>query len=134
MISHDNVTWTTKQVLESVAFVNHTDRFVTYLPLSHIAAQMIDLHGPMRLGASTFFAQPDAMKGSLKTTMKEVRPTIFFGVPRVWEKFQEAMVQIGRESTGVKKLLATWAKSMGKQHCEMNQYGVRWENSYIHIY
>lgn len=123
MVSHDNITWTTGKVLSLVADVNHTDRFVSYLPLSHIAAQVIDLHGPMSIGACTYFAQTDAMKGTLKTTMCDVRPTIFFGVPRVWEKFQEAMVDLGRKTEGITKQLAAWAKGLGKEHCRMQQYG-----------
>ena len=123
MISHDNFTWTVQKVVDSVGNLGHTDRFISYLPLSHVAAQMIDLHAPMNLGCCTYFAQPDALKGSLKHTMVDVRPTIFFGVPRVWEKFEEAMVAIGRQTTGIKKTLSTWAKDMGKKHCEMNQYG-----------
>jgi long-chain-fatty-acid--CoA ligase ACSBG len=50
--------------------------------------QLIDIHCMMYLGGSVYFAQPDALKGSLGVTMKEVRPTFFFGVPRVWEKIQ----------------------------------------------
>ena len=37
-------------------------------------------------------------------SLREVRPTYFFAVPRVWEKFEEAMVAIGRKNTGVKKV------------------------------
>ena len=59
---------------------------ITYLPLSHIAAQMLDMHMPMKTGCHIYFAQPDALKGSLGATLKDVRPTVFFGVPRVWEK------------------------------------------------
>jgi long-chain-fatty-acid--CoA ligase ACSBG len=51
-----------------------------------------------------YFCQPDALKGSLTVTMREVRPTLFFSVPRVWEKIQEKMVGMGREITGVKKV------------------------------
>lgn len=123
MISHDNVTWTTKQVFDTVVEVNHTDRVISYLPLSHIAAQIIDLHGPLYIGACTYFAQPDALKGSLTHTLAEVRPTFFFGVPRVWEKIQEKMVQIGRETKGLLKILSTWAKDMGRKHSEMSQFG-----------
>lgn len=123
MISHDNVTWTTKNLLDNYMDVNHTERFVSFLPLSHIAAQIIDLHAPMYLGGATYFAQPDALKGSLTNTLKDAKPTIFFGVPRVWEKIQEKMVQIGRESTGIKKSLATWCKQLAAEKNRLAQYG-----------
>jgi long-chain-fatty-acid--CoA ligase ACSBG len=67
-------------------FMDNSDVMISYLPLSHIAAQMIDMHGPVLAGYQIYFAQPDALRGSLGATLKEVRPTIFFGVPRVWEK------------------------------------------------
>jgi len=86
MISHDNVTWTVKTLIDNYLELNHNDRIASYLPLSHIAGQLIDIHAPMYLGASTYFCQPDALKGSLTNTLKDMRPTIFFGVPRVWEK------------------------------------------------
>lgn len=35
---------------------------VSYLPLSHIAAQMVDIWVTMRVGGATYFAQPDALK------------------------------------------------------------------------
>lgn len=122
MISHDNAVWTTGVMAEAYMDINHTDRIVSYLPLSHIAAQIIDLHIPMRTGACTYFCQPDALKGTLTVTMAEVHPTIFFGVPRVWEKIQEKMLAIGRETKGALKVLSTWAKSQGMAKSQMNQY------------
>jgi long-chain-fatty-acid--CoA ligase ACSBG len=123
MISHDNVTWTTANMATNYFDLNHTDRVISYLPLSHIAAQLIDIHIPMLLGACTYFCQPDALKGSLTVTMREVRPTIFFGVPRVWEKIQEKLVQMGRATTGVKKSISTWAKNNGTENTKRAQFG-----------
>jgi len=123
MISHDNATWTIRNITQHYMELNHEDRIISYLPLSHIAAQLVDLFAPIDLGCCTYFARPDALKGSLTTTMREVRPTFFFGVPRVWEKIQEKMVQIGRETTGVKKHLAGWAKSAGLEHSKRSQFG-----------
>jgi len=100
MISHDNITWTSQNIIDHYMYMSHEDRVVSYLPLSHIAAQLIDVYCILILGGCTYFAQPDALKGTLTVTLKEVRPTFFFGVPRVWEKIQEKMVQMGRESTG----------------------------------
>jgi long-subunit acyl-CoA synthetase (AMP-forming) len=42
-------------------------------------------------------------------------PTIFFGVPRVWEKIMEKMKQIGESTTGLKKQLISWAKARGAE-------------------
>jgi long-chain-fatty-acid--CoA ligase ACSBG len=52
-----------------------------------------------------------------------VRPSVFFGVPRVWEKMEEKLKEIGKTSTGLKKTIADWAKSKGMEHCEMLQFG-----------
>ena len=47
-----------------IARVNgcETDAVISYLPLSHIAAQLLDIYGPFSCGASVYFAQPDALK------------------------------------------------------------------------
>jgi long-chain-fatty-acid--CoA ligase ACSBG len=83
MISHDNVTWSTQTLVDSwLPFASNQDRVVSYLPLSHVSAQLVDLHTPMCNGSCTYVAQPDALKGSLLATLLEVKPTIFFGVPR----------------------------------------------------
>lgn len=56
--------------------------------------------------------------------MKEVRPTAFMGVPRVWEKMQEKMKSVGAKSSTVRRKLAAWAKDVGLQTnlTKMNQY------------
>jgi long-chain-fatty-acid--CoA ligase ACSBG len=123
MCSHDNVTWTVKTLIDNYLDLNHTDRIASYLPLSHIAGQLIDIHAPMYIGGTSYFCQPDALKGSLTNTLKDMRPTLFFGVPRVWEKIEEKMRALGRESTGVKKMLSTWAKSCGAEHSRRCQFG-----------
>jgi long-chain-fatty-acid--CoA ligase ACSBG len=88
MITNDNITWTLEPMLLAIpkGYLDENDVMISYLPLSHIAAQMLDMHVPMRTGLQIYFAQADALKGSLGATLKDVRPTAFFGVPRVWEK------------------------------------------------
>jgi len=122
MLSHDNITWVAASLVSRVN-VNHHDRFVSYLPLSHVAAQILDMHGPTFVGAKVYFAFPDAIKGSLALTLRDVRPTFFFGVPRVWEKIYERMLTIGRQTTGLKKMLATWAKEKGLEKSRAQQSG-----------
>ncbi|XP_073455179.1 long-chain-fatty-acid--CoA ligase ACSBG2 isoform X3 [Aquarana catesbeiana] len=116
MLSHDNITWTATAAGKTVRLREATDQqetVVSYLPLSHIAAQMIDIWLTMKYGGATYFAQPDALKGSLANTLREVRPTAFMGVPRVWEKMQEKMKAVGAKSSTIKRKVATWAKGVG---------------------
>uniref|UniRef100_A0A8C7PS42 Long-chain-fatty-acid--CoA ligase ACSBG2 n=1 Tax=Oncorhynchus mykiss TaxID=8022 RepID=A0A8C7PS42_ONCMY len=131
MLSHDNLTWTAFAVGRHVQLTEATksqEMVVSYLPLSHIAAQMVDIWVTMKVGGATYFAQPDALKGSLVNTMREVRPTAFMGVPRVWEKMQEKMKSVGAKSSTVRRKVAVWAKGVGLKTnlSKMNQTPVNY--------
>jgi long-chain-fatty-acid--CoA ligase ACSBG len=116
MLSHDNLTWTAKSLVSTYnELVFGTDRFVSYLPLSHIAGQLADIYLAISVGATCVFADPDALKGSLVVTLKEAQPTLFFGVPRVYEKMMDKMQEVGASLTGMKRKLSVWAKKKGLQ-------------------
>uniref|UniRef100_A0A8C1WIX8 long-chain-fatty-acid--CoA ligase n=1 Tax=Cyprinus carpio TaxID=7962 RepID=A0A8C1WIX8_CYPCA len=115
MLSHDNITWTATAAGLMTSLKMAEEEIVSYLPLSHVAAQVHDMWICMRFAVITNFAEPDALKGSLANTLREVRPTSFLGVPRVWEKMQEAMKSAGAKSSITKKKIADWAKGIGLQ-------------------
>ena len=108
MISHDNITFVAEAVKTLIDFSEET--FLSYLPLSHIAEQVVSIHGPMAAAGCTYFAESMEKLGE---NLREVHPTIFFGVPRVWEKIQAKMVEAGSKNTGLKKKIAVWARAQG---------------------
>ena len=122
MMSHDNLTWTARS---SNSFVKMTpdDILLSYLPLSHSAAQMTDIWMTLECGASIYFANRDALKGSLGKTLKEVRPTVFLGVPRVFEKMMEKMQEMGKSAGALQRSFASWAKSVGLWHNNRDSEG-----------
>ena len=71
--------------------LNDEDRFVSFLPMNHIAAQYADTMVPVRNRITMYMARPDALRGSLVQTLQKARPTFFVAVPRVFEKFMEAI-------------------------------------------
>ncbi|CAK5239243.1 unnamed protein product [Aphanomyces euteiches] len=127
MLSHDNLTWTVEATARQYEahgiILNQNSNTVSYLPLSHVAAQLFDIYVPLCRGIAIHFAQPDALKGGLGHTLKDARPTFLFAVPRVWEKMMEKMIEVGRDATGVKKTLVDWAKSVGTAKSKLGQYG-----------
>jgi long-chain-fatty-acid--CoA ligase ACSBG len=93
-----------------------TEVIVSYLPLSHVAATALDIFAALSLAATVYFADKDALKGTLPKTIADVRPTIFLGVPRVYEKFHEKLVSVGSQAGIIKKSLSSWAKSVALEH------------------
>ncbi|XP_077634109.1 long-chain-fatty-acid--CoA ligase ACSBG2-like isoform X4 [Crocuta crocuta] len=116
MLSHDNITWTAGAAAKNCGLSNAAEKqevVVSYLPLSHIAAQMMDVWIPMKIGAYTYFAQPDALKGTLINTLQEVKPTAFLGVPRIWEKMQETIKETGAKFSSLRKKVFSWGRVIG---------------------
>ena len=90
-----------------------SDSAVSYLPLSHIAEQLVTILTPAVSGHTVYY-EPDIFR--LVDTLKEVRPTIFFAVPRVWEKFYAAVSENLAEASGVKAAIANQALKVGHRH------------------
>jgi long-chain acyl-CoA synthetase len=88
-----------------------TDALISFLPLSHVTARALDYimytFGVQVAYCSQFDKLPQAMR--------EIRPTVFVGVPRVFEKIrQEVERQAGLSP--VKKRLLAWAVKVGADH------------------
>jgi long-chain acyl-CoA synthetase len=111
MLSHDNLTWTAGQAIPAIG-IGPTDRILSYLPLSHIAEQQFTIAAPALSGAQVFYAESI---DKLADNLREVRPTIFFAVPRVWEKFQAGISERLAEAHGAKKAIAERAQQVGKK-------------------
>lgn len=111
VLSHANLAWSATALSQSLKS-SAQDRVISYLPLAHVAEQMISVHTPALMGFPIYFARS---LDELSEHLKEVRPTVFFGVPRVWEKMHAAIQAKLAGATGVKKHLAAWALGVGQR-------------------
>lgn len=82
VLTHRNVI-ANVEGLDAAANVPENFSSVCYLPLAHIAERIVSIYMPIqKVGHVTFCPDPNQLLGQLVQT----RPTLFFGVPRVWEK------------------------------------------------
>ena len=116
MLSQDNITWTCQRAHEVYDWKYDFEEVVSYLPLSHVAGTFIDIYLIMYGGGTVWFADKMALQGTLLKTLVEAKPTLFFGVPRVYEKIQEKMMLVAKTNTGLKKKLSDAAKEAALEH------------------
>jgi long-chain-fatty-acid--CoA ligase ACSBG len=117
MLNHDNLTWDSYALGMSFGDLQTgKEVIVSYLPLSHVAAQIVDIFCTLTFAISVYFADKDALKGTLIKTLSVARPTRFLAVPRVYEKIQEKMMSVGSSSGPLKKFVSSWAKNVTLQH------------------
>ena len=119
MLTHHNVIWTADR-LTSAYEIGPEDSLISYLPLSHVAEQVLSLYAPVFTGACVWFAENLDKVGE---NLREVRPHIFFAVPRVWEKIQARVTSAGAQSSTLKKRLVAWARHQGLEGGYAEQEG-----------
>ncbi len=119
MLSYDNCIWTAKQTVATFG-VNSTDSTLSYLPLSHIAEQNFTIHMPAVAGLPVYYAESI---DKLADNVREVQPTVFFGVPRIWERFYAAVNARLAEATGAKAKISEWARGVGGQVMDLRNRG-----------
>ncbi len=80
--------WSITTAISRVDAINPNARFLSYLPLSHVAERALAEFGVLASGMHVYFAE------SLETfnaDMVRAKPTVFFSVPRLWVKFQQGV-------------------------------------------
>ena len=110
MLSHRNVIF---QIGNADAFIPMTTggEQLAFLPLCHIAERTFTVFLPLRSGAIANFAE------SLETVpenVREVAPTSFFAVPRIWERFYSGIAIRMKEATWIGRMTYRWAIGVGR--------------------
>lgn len=78
------------------------DSTVSYLPLCHVAEQIYSVYLPLASGAVVNFAES---LRTIQSDLREIAPTLFLGVPRIWEKLHASIEIKIREAGGVRRAL-----------------------------
>lgn len=95
MISWRNMRAVVPGIVERMGLTEHTSH-LSYLPLCHVAEQMLTTFVPIYTGAQVHFGE------SIRTVqedLREIAPTMFLGVPRIWEKMH-ATISIKLQEAG----------------------------------
>jgi long-chain acyl-CoA synthetase len=85
-----------------------SDACISFLPLSHVTARALD-YVMYNSGAQVIYC---TQFDKLPQAMKEIKPTVIVGVPRVYEKIRQA-VEIRASHSPVKKWMLAWAIRLG---------------------
>ncbi len=105
MLSHRNVLF---QISNADSFIplQQGGEQLAFLPLCHVAERTFTVFLPLRSGAVANFAE------SIETVpdnVREVAPTLFFAVPRIWERFYSGIAIRMKEATWIGRLAYAWA-------------------------
>ena len=77
------------------------DLVVTYLPLCHVAERIFSTWHMVSCGLCLNFAESIE---TVTANLREVQPTLFFAVPRIWEKLHASVMIKGADASPFKRL------------------------------
>lgn len=124
MLSHDNLIFEAKMMIKQYPNFksDKEQRIISYLPLSHIAGTIIDIICPIVASSEgkninvNFSRADDLKKGTLVDRIKIIKPTLFFGVPRVWEKMKDQIEISLSEKNSTKRKFINWSRNNTSQY------------------
>ena len=109
MHSHAGLVYSMRQAVRGLP-QDERDERMCFLPLCHIAERLVGAYASLYAGATLNFVEnPD----TVAENVREIAPTIFFAVPRVWEKFYSAITIAIKEASPLQQLCYRWALGVG---------------------
>ena len=89
---------------------DHRDERMCFLPLCHIAERMGGEYFALYTGAKLNFVENPE---TIPENVREIAPTVFTAVPRVWEKFYSGVMISLKESGALQQLVYRWGIGVG---------------------
>ncbi|MEI8182217.1 MAG: AMP-binding protein [Desulfomonile sp.] len=117
VIDHRNMIAMIRGLAQVLDF-RHTDSFVSALPLCHIAERMFSLIFPMWAGCTVNFAESVA---TLQEDLREISPTAFLNVPRIWEKMHSNVMIRVQDSVFFKRWIFKAMLPIGMRVAELER-------------
>ncbi|HRR19797.1 MAG: long-chain fatty acid--CoA ligase [Bacteriovoracaceae bacterium] len=112
MISHRNYRWIARQT-EKITRTSIDDETISFLPLNHVYEQIFDLMMHLRVGHIVNFTENT---DTVMNDLKDVSPTLFHAVPRIWEKYHSGIVLKMMDATWLKRTLYGLAFKIGTRY------------------
>lgn len=108
-LTHHNLTWTAAATLQCFRG-DPDDRVVSYLPLAHVLERVVSHLRQLITGCRVYFC-PQVDK--VMEAVREVHPTYFTSVPRLWEKIYAGVRDRMDQVHGPRALIRDWALRVG---------------------
>ncbi len=114
MLTHRNVLWALESERTLIPLTDR-DEVLSFLPLAHIAERSFSVNLAVYYGYVVNFAEN---LESVPQNLREVRPTVFFAVPRIWEKLHSGVILTIQEADWPKRIAFHLAVSAGRVYAE----------------
>jgi long-chain acyl-CoA synthetase len=119
MLSHDNLIWTAGS-LSQANHIEESDQVLSFLPLCHVAERLMTVVNQLVHGYTVNFAEN---LDTVPQNLREVSPTVFFAVPRIWEKFYSRVLLTMDRSALSKKIAYRAAIRVGERVAQLKTEG-----------
>ena len=111
MLSHRNIVFQT-ECLRTTLPTGPQDEQLSFLPLCHIAERLLTVFRPIFHGAVVNFVES---ADTVPENIREVSPTVFFAVPRIWEKFYSTINIMAGDASALQRKAYALAIAIGRQ-------------------
>lgn len=112
MLAHEGYLWVAdaaNQIMEG----SIDDETISFLPLNHVYEQIYDIMFHLHIGHIVNFTENT---DTVMADMRDVSPTLFHAVPRIWEKYYSAIVLKMADASWLKRTLYNLAIKVGTQY------------------
>ncbi|MET0238143.1 MAG: AMP-binding protein [Kibdelosporangium sp.] len=111
LISHANLVASGRTFVEALG-AGAADEVLSYLPLCHIAERLISVIDAVWAGSTVNFGEGGE---AFQQDLRDVQPTVFLGVPRVWEKMMAGVEIRMADASWLKRTLYKLCLRQGRR-------------------